>query len=735
MDKERLIARLMQTFVDELDEHKRALERDLLALERSRGDAAVLNSLSRTVHSLKGAARAVDVGVVEQACHRIEEIIARVRDGGLDPDRTPFALLLEVVDALADVGARLRAGADLADNALAPLAPRLEAAARGGSAAPAPPAESAPAEPRVEEPAPASEAQQAQTVRVATEKLDALLARGGDLLVEARVVDRWGAEIESLREALERSRTEWRLGEREVRKALAGADSKALARSRSALDDLNGRLRDLDRGLASLAASHARGGRALMTSIRGVESDSRQLRTVAFEELCQGLDRAARDVARAEGKEVELRVAARGVEIDRATAEALRDPLLHLVRNAVSHGVERPAERRAAGKPEAGLVTVSAEMRGDFVSVRVADDGRGVSVRDVRERARRLALPAEESDREALRLIFAPGFSTSRSVTEVSGRGIGLDVVASRIESLHGTVDVGSRPGVGTHFTLTLPLTLGLIRALVVAAGSNLVAIPSASIVALRRVVPETLGSMEGRDVIPLAGDFVQVASLARTLGAPEENAAPSPRARLHVVVVAAAGRFVAFAVRALVAEHEVVVRSFGSRVRRVRHFSGTALLPDRNLALVLNVAEAVRTALGTRGPSLASSARAGKARRQRLVVADDSMTTRSLVKSILEGAGFEVTAVADGAEAWRVVQERGADLVVSDVQMPRMDGFELTAAIRASDRFRRLPVILVTSLDSESDRQRGVEAGADAYIVKSAFDQSQLLEVIGQLT
>jgi two-component system chemotaxis sensor kinase CheA len=734
MDKERLIARLMQTFVDELGEHVLALERDLLALERSPGDPAVLNSLSRTAHSLKGAARAVDVGLVERACHRLEEIIARVRDGSLDPDRPLFALLLETVDALADAGVRLRAGKDLADNALTVLVPRIESAARGGSVPTVSPnREMAVPEPQIEEPAPPIDAPQAQTVRVAIEKLDALLARGGDLLVETRVVERWGAEIETLREALERSRAEWRLGERDVRRALSGGDTKAGDRSRSAIDALNGRLRDLDRGLASLAASHARGGRALVTSVRGVEGETRKLRTVAFEEVCQGLERAARDVARVEGKEVELRVEAQGVEIDRATAEALRDPLLHLVRNAVSHGVERPAERRAEGKPESGLITISAEVRGDFVSVRVSDDGRGVSVRDVRERARRLALSADEGDKETLRLIFAPGFSTSRSVTEVSGRGIGLDVVASRIESLHGSVDVGSQPGVGTHFTITLPLTLGMVRALVVAAGGNLVAIPSASIVALRRVRSDMLSSIEGRDVLPLAGDFVPVTSLARTLGAGDEEVA-SPQAKLHLVIVTAGGRFVAFVVRTMVAEHEVVVRSFGSRIRYVHHFAGTAVLPDRKLALVLNVAEAVRTASGVRGPSLAISAREGKTVRRRLIVADDSMTTRSLVRSILESAGFEVIAVADGAEAWRVLQERGADLVVSDVQMPRMDGFELTETIRSSDRFRRLPVILVTSLDSESDRQRGAEAGADAYIVKSAFDQSRLLEVIGQL-
>jgi two-component system, chemotaxis family, sensor kinase CheA len=744
MDKEQLIARLMQTFVDELDEHVRALERDLLALERDRDDAGLLNSLSRTAHSLKGAARAVDVGLVERACHRLEEIFARIGDGKVEPDGPRLAVLLETVDALAEVGARLRASAGLEGVALADLVPRLEAISRG--AVPPPPAPAreeprTPDEPReVESPSRPTDAVQAQSVRVATAKLDALLARGGGLLAETRVLERWAEEVEGLREALDRSRSEWRRGERDVRRALAsgGKGGQSGERAKIALDALNGRLRDLDRGLAALAASHARGGRALETAVRETEADVRRLRTVAFEETCEGLDRAVRDVARAEGKEVELSIEARGVELDRATSESLRDPLLHLVRNAVSHGIERPAERRAAGKPESGVITISADVLGDFVSVRVADDGRGVSLRDVRERARRLGLPVGDEDGDALRLIFAPGFSTSRSVSEVSGRGIGLDVVASRIEALHGKVDVASRPGAGARFTLTLPLTLGLVRALVVAAGSTVVALPSANIVALRRVSADALKSVEGRDVLPLAGDFVHVTSLSRTLGAREATpVAPAVSDRkLSMVVLASSGRFVAFVVEALLAERAVVVRPFGNRIRRLRHFSGTTVLPDGRLALVLNTAEVVRTASAVRvhAPSLAVASRRGGAVRRRLIVADDSVTTRSLVKSILEAAGFAVIAVPDGAEAWRVLQQDGADLVVTDVQMPRMDGFELTSTIRASDRFRRLPVILVTSLDSEADRRRGVEVGADAYIVKSAFDQEQLLEVIGQL-
>jgi two-component system chemotaxis sensor kinase CheA len=415
----------------------------------------------------------------------------------------------------------------------------------------------------------------------------------------------------------------------------------------------------------------------------------------------------------------------------------LADPLRHLVRNAVDHGVEPPARRREAGKPPAGRVTIAAVLRGSQVEVVVADDGRGLDLDALRQQARKRRLPEGVSDAELARLVFLPGFSTVRLITDVSGRGVGLDVVKSRLESLHGTVDLSFAPGQGTRFTLAVPLTLTTLRVLLVGAAGQTFALASTNVQRLVRVEPGHLRFVEGREMLALGGPPLPVASLAGTLGL-TGTAPPHANGKAPAVVVKAGTLTAAFLVDELVNEQEVLIKNLGARVRRVRHLSGATILPSGQVALVLNAAALIRTAL-ERAPAegiaatLARAAPAGAAKK-RILVVDDSVTTRTLEKSILEAAGYEVTAAADGAAAWQLLQERGADLVVSDVEMPRLDGFALTEAIRGSRRFRELPVVLVTGRESEQDQARGIEVGADAYLVKSAFDQTNLLQTIAQL-
>jgi two-component system chemotaxis sensor kinase CheA len=451
-----------------------------------------------------------------------------------------------------------------------------------------------------------------------------------------------------------------------------------------------------------------------------------------FAEACEGLERAARDLASDTGKEVDVVIAGADIELDRSILEALRDPLLHLLRNAIDHGLETPVQRQAAGKPGRGRVVIEAALQGDRVRITVADDGRGLEVGAIREAAARRKLPPPADEREAARLIFSPGFSTTRLVTKLSGRGVGLDVVKSRIEGLHGSVSCKLEHRPGLAVVLDVPLTLTTIRAVLLVAGGQVYALPQAHIETMLRVGPGDLRSMEGHEVLSLGGTPVPVAPLTDLLGLPP----PATTAEKTAVVVLKVGDHrLAIAVDELRAEQDILVTNLGARLRRVRHFGGATLLPSGRIALILNAAELLRTAFQrTSSASLAQRLTTRAPDRKRLLVVDDSVTTRTLVKSILEAAGYAVQAAADGNEAWQLLQERGADLVVSDVEMPRMDGFDLTAAIRRSPRFRQLPVILVTALESEVDRMRGMEAGADAYLPKSAFDQRNLLETVSQL-
>ena len=461
----------------------------------------------------------------------------------------------------------------------------------------------------------------------------------------------------------------------------------------------------------------------------------RRLRMLPFVEACQGLDRLVRDLARASGKEVVLLVEGGQVELDRSILEGLRDPLYHLVCNAVDHGIETPDQRQAAGKLAQGRITLAAALRGTQVEVVVADDGRGLDLEAVRQQVRQQGLGEPPDERDLASCIFLPGFSTASLITSVSGRGVGLDVVKSRVELLHGTIDLSFTPGQGTRFALAVPLTLTTLRALLVEAGEQTFAWASTNVQRLVRIGPDDIRMVGGREMLVDGKSLLPMASLAETLGLPAATAASADGKRPGLIV-AAAERRMAFVVDELIAEQEIVVKGLGDRLRRIRNFSGATILPSGRIALVLSAAALIRAAMSQNtGPTPAPmQAMTCSLAKRRLLVVDDSVTTRSLEKNILQAAGYEVVTAADGEAGWKLLQEQDVDLVITDIEMPRMDGFELTEAIRRSKRFHELPVILISARSSDRDKARGIEVGADAYIVKSTFDQKELLEALGQL-
>lgn len=731
MDKDQLIQRLMATFREELDEHVRALNRDLLTLKKEPGAPTALKDLFRTAHSLKGAARSVNLGLLEGACHRLEEILAAVRDQRQPLDAELFGLLFATADAFEEASMRLREQQELAGGPLAALLPQLEAAIRPrASKSVAPP-------PTPAEPAPRTAPKSGEvllpstSVRVAADKLDALLTQSGELLVARRRVHAWADELLSVREQVGRWKAEWHT----IDRMLASLREEALPpRVARVLGHATNNLRQLDRDLERLASTLARDSRQLDQVAVALDADVRRVRMLPFAHACQGLERTVHDLAQAAGKDVELVLEGGAVELDRSVLEGLKDPLRHLVRNAVDHGAETAERRRALGKGPRTRITVAAVLRGAQVEVAVADDGRGLDLEALRAEARKKKLPEPADPRELARLVFLPGLSTAPLITDVSGRGIGLDIVKSQVEALHGTVELSWEPDQGTRFTLAVPLTLTTLRALLVQAGGQTLALVGTNVVKLLRFAPGDLRWMEGREMLALGGTPLPVVSLAGVLGLPEREAA-RPDGKHAAVVVAAGERRMVFAVDAFVAEQEIVVKNLGRRIRRVRNLSGTTLLPSGRIALVLNAGHLLRSALaGPPARELGAAPSKATTAKKRILIAEDSVTTRTLEKSILEAAGYDVAVAVDGAEAWEILQERGADLVVSDVDMPRMDGFALTEAVRGSKRFRELPVVLVTSQEKEQDKARGVAVGASAYLIKSAFDQRNLLGTIAQL-
>lgn len=756
MEKDELIRRLMKTFVGELEEHARAFDRGLLELERRPGATAraeIFKSLLRTAHSLKGAARSVNVTALEAAGHRLESIIADMRDRRIESAPELFKLLFATVDAIKESAGRLSAGEEVGESQFADLLTRLEAAGDEAETAPAPPAGAPGFSERAAAAAPelaiaAADDSPANTprdgaVRISAAKLDHLLALGGELLVARRRAESRGADVDRLLEVTKRWETEWRaaktamrLGQRQA--SPADVPPPAAQPHRASvqwIERTEENLRWLRRQLDELVARLAADSKALDQVAAPLEAELLRARMVPFAWACEGFGRAVRDLAQSAGKDVDLIIKGGEIEIDRSVVEGIKDPLLHLVRNAVGHGIETPEARAAVGKTPQGRITMSAALRNGRVEITVADDGGGFDVAAIRDRAGQSGLAVPDSEQQVALLAFAPGLSTSPMITEISGRGVGLDVVKTAVEAQGGGVDISFEPGAETRVVLTVPLSLTRIPALLVSAGGQTYAFDSAAVRGLMRIGTEELRTMEGRDVLTVDGAPVPVFSLTEVLGQPAHEA-PRHGDKLLVVILGTGAERAAFTVGDLLVEQEVVVKDLGPRLPRVRNVTGATILSTGRIALILNAADLMRTALG-QTPHRAVSAALGERsteQAKRLLVVDDSVTTRTLMKSILEAAGYEVTVATDGVEAWQILLEKEADLVVSDVEMPRMDGFELTETIRSSKRLRNLPVVLVTARETEEDKLRGLQAGADAYLLKSAFDQTSLIRVIGQI-
>lgn len=738
VDREALQARLRALFIDELAENVVVLNRGLVALEQQ--DTALdtdtlVNEMFRAAHSLKGAAHSAGVNELVLLCHQMEDALSRLRDGTL-PSTRVVEPLLKAVDALDAAGRRMRdggeaAGADLGragrgiaalvGTTLAPTAtahvPATEADPDRSEAPAAPSGEGS-----ADEPGPLVAARRDGNVRVPAERLDALLNQAGELLLACRRVD---ALAEDLVEAAGAA----------TRRAGPSAGSVAMVGGSSASSSDDGRAwRVMAERLDGLARGAVDANRQLSALGQGVADSVRHARMMPLAHAYEGLERVVRDLARAGGKDVRLELRGGQVEVDRPILDAVADAVLHLARNAVDHGIEAPDERVAAGKLRSGRVVVDATLVQDGVSVTVADDGRGIDLEALRTAARRRGISTPDDESLLADVAFVPGVSTSPLITDVSGRGVGLDAVRVRVEAVGGSVGLQSTPGGGCTATLTLPLALSAIRVLLVGAAGEVLALPSSGVSRLLRVEAADLRRLGDRDAILLDGRPVPVLWLCDVLDLPSAGEPMSPP--FTAVLTGTPPNEALLVVDELLSEEEVVMKPLGEGPASVPGVLGATILASGRVALVLNPATCVRTGLarGAPSPVLAPGGPDHPARRPQVLLVEDTITTRALERSILEAAGYEVRVAVDGIEAWQLLEEHGADVVVSDVDMPRMDGVALCEAARRSSRFRDVPFILVTSLASEADRRRGVEAGANAYLVKADFDQAILLDTIERL-
>ena len=722
-------AKLRELFKAESEEHLQHLDDALLRLEKTPADQALLEEAFREAHSLKGAARMLGLNGIQTPAHRLEDELNSARRGAQSLNAEILARMS--VD-LAEIR-RLALEAVTVGNAKAQDATSAQTvipeSARAPSAAVPPGAAMLQATPESAQPGPLPSAPfRIESVRVDTRQLDALMTHAGELTVTRTRVARRLADIDALVDLCE----EWARKEAARRSGASAVDAGAALERLGRIGALLGRLR------AGASEDSVR-----LDYIAGeLESGIRLARLLPLSNVFRLFPRLVHDLGQEQGKDVELVIEGGETNADKRILEEIKDPLMHMLRNAVDHGIEPPQAREQAGKPRTGVVRIKASQTASSVAIEVSDDGRGLDEEAIRRAALKRGLVGDEalalmSSAQIQSLIFTPGMSTTGFVTDVSGRGVGMSVVRVNVERLKGSIQLQSAPGKGTSVRILLPVTLATVRVLIVAVNGHPYGLPAEWVQVLRMVAPEDVFTVEGRDAVLHQGRSVSVAKLADLLELPlatERGKARNAPAASPCVVLSLGGEPFGVFVDALLDEQEVVLKPQSALLERVRNVSGATILDSGEICMVLNAQDLLGSMRKGAAQAPAPDAIEAVETKKAILLAEDSITTRTQEARILENAGYEVVTAADGLEAWNKLATRAFDAVVSDIIMPNLDGLGLAGKIRREPKYAELPIILVTSLASDEDKRRGLEAGANAYITKPAFDQQILLDCLERL-
>lgn len=744
-------ASLLELFSLEADAQTQVLSAGLLALERNPTQADQLEACMRAAHSLKGAARIVGVDAGVSVAHVMEDCLVSAQEGRLYLQPEHIDALLQGTDLLmriatpgnevgpADIEAYVALMERLLDPAqpTAMLAPKPEP-----EPAPAPIVEALP-EP---EPAPpvSSEAPRQnkrmteggeRVLRVTAERLNSLLDLSSKSLVETQRLKPYLASMQRLK----------RIQSNGLR-ALDALDGqlKALDLNLEAQEALADTRRLLSEAQALLAEKNAEldefgwqaGQRAQV-----LYDTALACRMRPFADVLAGQARMVRDLGRSLGKQVRLEIEGEKTQVDRDVLEKLEAPLTHLLRNAVDHGIETPEQRVLAGKPAEGLIRLRASHQAGLLVLELSDDGNGVDLERLRGSiVDRHLSPVETalrlSEEELLTFLFLPGFSLRDKVTEVSGRGVGLDAVQHMVRQLRGAVVLEQTAGQGSRFHLEVPLTLSVVRSLVVEVGEEAYAFPLAHIERMCDLAPDDIVQLEGRQHFWHEGRHVGLVAASQLLQRP---AGQNPSDTLKVVVIRERDAVYGIAVERFIGERTLVVLPLDDRLGKVQDISAGALLDDGSVVLIVDVEDMLRSVdkllnTGRLERIARRSQQATEAPRKRVLVVDDSLTVRELQRKLLLNRGYEVAVAVDGMDGWNALRSEDFDLLITDIDMPRMDGIELVTLLRRDSRLQSLPVMVVSYKDREEDRRRGLDAGADYYLAKASFHDDALLDAVVEL-
>ncbi|UCD83254.1 MAG: hybrid sensor histidine kinase/response regulator [Deltaproteobacteria bacterium] len=735
----------LKIFKTEADEHLQALSKGLLELEKNPEKVELIHHLMRSAHTIKGAARMLDLNEIGTIAHRMEDLFKAIEDGEIKLSSPVIDILLEGTDSVKEIINVLFQGQPITVDADG-IAGRIQSIIEGKKpkekkkvkvkvkvkgkpvtekVEELPPEkvehqEERPVEKREERevmPSP----QIIETIRVSLKKVDNLQNLVGELILNREKFLEKSPRLKNLLEAatlLSQGRQD-------------GTDDQE--KRKIFVNDFQQFYDDFSQDLLEMSQLS-----------RQIQGDTLELRLLPAGEVFEEFYRTVRDESRKQKKEVRLEIEGKETELDKRLLDEIKPALIHIIRNSIDHGIEKPAVRTSKGKPPTGTIILRAAHQGNDVSIEVVDDGMGLDIAKIKATAVKRGIIQQKdadslSDEEAVYLILEHGFTTRESVTDLSGRGVGMDVVRDVVERLRGTISIQNEPNQYAKFVLTFPLTLLIMRALRITAAGQDFAIPLSSVREVVGISPADLTTEGGKEVLVLRGETIPILRLNEVLNLSTVNnpVAITKKKRISVVVCKFREQILGLIVDRYFSSIDIVVKNLGSFLKGVNCLSGATISGDGTPILILNIpdifprARAI-SATGLKGALEEEDKEKGK--KQSILVVDDALTTRTLEKNILESSGYDVDIAISGEQALEMVAKKSYDLVVTDVDMPGITGFELIRRLKRQERYREIPVIIVSSLSKPEHRREGIEVGAQAYIVKSSFDQDSLVEAVKSL-
>jgi len=778
--QEEFLRELLEDFKIEAAEHHQAIVNGLIKLEKTPGSAnsqSDVEIIFREIHSMKGAARAVNLTQIEQLCMGMENVFHEIKKGNLKLIPAIFDTFLKAADYLeimiSEIDSKQKT---VSENNLSQFKRSFEGFIKKSSPGfgvlhSQPRVENKFTSSKPENPIAATAADRAEetslsavpkplntqvnkpiveshmklsdkeTVRVTTSKLYDILRQAEEMVT---VKTSLKFQIKQLEQLITRFDS-WRKTQDdrfftqstmsievdESHQSVEGAKQKVyLKKHAEELNKINGSLEQMQR--------------LVIRSVDEMLLDIKKTLLYPFSSLLNIVPKIVRDLGKEYNKEINLQMEGGEIEIDRRILEEMKDPLIHLIRNCIDHGLETRSDRLKANKPAMGNLNISIRLDNQNIEMLISDDGAGInSEKLINSSIKSGIIKPEEveamSKNEINMLIFSSGVSTSPFITDVSGRGLGMAIVAEKVAGIEGTIELETEQGKGTSFKITLPQTMAAFRGILVRASDQLFIIPTSTVIKALQLKLSDIKTVESKKTFSFKNETIALVHLREVLHIRHRPAEKKQQSTLNVLILQLSQKKIAFIIDEVLGEQEGVVKNLSPQLRHVTNIAGATLLGNGKVVPILHIAELMSSAAQR---SLINDIEIVKevdnegteAIERNILVVEDSITVRNMLRNFIEAAGFTVKTAVDGMEAFEILKAETFDLVVSDIEMPRMNGFQLTSQIRSIKKLADTPIILVTSLDSANDRQRGLEAGANAYIVKGSFEKSNLIETIQRL-